>query len=66
MEAAKEAWHAIDEAIPRHLSNSMPNRVQTILNAEGWYTRYSRKGGANTCTFAPPLYRIFDFRDSSQ
>lgn len=40
VEAAKEAWHAIDEAILRHLSNSMPNRVQAILNIEGWYTRY--------------------------
>ena len=38
--AAKEAWNAIDERVLQSLSNSMPHRVQAILTADGWYTKY--------------------------
>jgi transposase len=38
IEAAKEAWHTIDERVLQHLSNTMPHRVQAILDADGWYT----------------------------
>ena len=40
IEAAKEAWHAIDERVLQSLSISMPHRVQAILTADGWYTKY--------------------------
>lgn len=40
IEAAKEAWHAIDERVLQNLSNTMPHRVQAVLNADGWYTKY--------------------------
>ena len=40
IEAAKEAWHAISEHILRHLCESMPHRVQAVLTADGWYTKY--------------------------
>lgn len=40
IEAAKEAWQAIDERILQHLSNTMPHRVQAVLAADGWYTKY--------------------------
>lgn len=39
-EAAKEAWHAIDERVLRNLCDTMPHRVQAILLADGWYTKY--------------------------
>jgi transposase len=38
--AAKEAWHAINEKVLRHLSEYMPHRVQAVLLADGWYTKY--------------------------
>ena len=40
VEAAKEAWHAIDERVLQSLALSMPHRVQAILTADGWYTQY--------------------------
>jgi transposase len=40
VEAAKEAWHAIDEAILRNLIDTMPHRVAAVIVAEGWYTKY--------------------------
>ena len=40
IEAAKEAWHAIDQSILYNLSTTMPNRVQAVLEAKGWYTKY--------------------------
>lgn len=40
IEAAKVAWHAIDERTLMHLCDSMPHRVQAVLLAEGWYTKY--------------------------
>ena len=40
IEAAKEAWHTIDEHILCRLCDSMPHRVQAVLLADGWYTKY--------------------------
>ena len=40
IEAAKEAWHAINEHVLRYLCESMPHRVQAVLTADGWYTKY--------------------------
>ena len=40
IEAAKEAWHAIDERVLRSLCDTMPHRVQAIFLADGWYTKY--------------------------
>jgi transposase len=40
IEATKEAWHAINEHILQNLSNTMPHRVQAIIAADGWYTKY--------------------------
>jgi transposase len=40
IEAAKEAWHAIDQAVLYNLSITMPHRVQAVLEAGGWYTKY--------------------------
>jgi hypothetical protein len=37
---AQQAWSAIDPQILRNLCDSMPRRVQAILEAEGWYTTY--------------------------
>lgn len=39
-EAAKEAWHKIDQAIHQKLCDTMDHRVQAILAAEGWYMKY--------------------------
>jgi hypothetical protein len=38
--AAQEAWHAIDNGILYRLATTMPNRVQAVIDAEGWYTKY--------------------------
>lgn len=40
IEAAKEAWHAIDERVLHNLCDTMPHRVHAILLADGWYTKY--------------------------
>lgn len=40
VEAAKEAWHEIDEAILQNLADTMPHRVAAVLAAKGWYTKY--------------------------
>lgn len=40
IEAAKEAWQAIDERVLRTLCYTMPHWVQAILRADGWYTNY--------------------------
>lgn len=40
IEAAKEAWHAIDQAVLDNLSITMPHRVQAVIRAGGWYTKY--------------------------
>ena len=38
--AAKEALHGIGERVLKHLCESMPHRVQAVLLADGWYTKY--------------------------
>lgn len=38
--AAQEAWDHLDLDIMKHLSETMPHRVQAIIDAEGWYTKY--------------------------
>jgi transposase len=38
--AAQEAWDALDLDILANLSATMPHRVQAIIEAEGWYTKY--------------------------
>jgi hypothetical protein len=59
IEAAKEAWHVIDERVIQNLSNTMPHRVQAIITADGWYTLGPSRGGWRRGgwpnTFAPPL-----------
>jgi transposase len=40
IEAAKEAWHSIEDSILYNLSSTMPHRVQAVLKAKGWYTKY--------------------------
>jgi transposase len=40
IDAAQEAWQALDLNVMRHLSETMPHRVQAIIEAEGWYTKY--------------------------
>ena len=40
IEAAKEAWYAIDERVLCRLCDSMPHRVQAVLLADGYYTKY--------------------------
>lgn len=41
IEAAKEAWHGIEDRILKNLAESMPKRVEAIINkADGWYTKY--------------------------
>lgn len=38
--AAREAWYLIDEDILCTLSSTMAHRVQAVIAAEGWYTKY--------------------------
>ena len=38
--AAKECWNGIVEGILDKLSDTMPHRVQAVLEAKGWYTKY--------------------------
>ncbi len=40
IKAAKEAWASIRPDILVRLSETMPNRVEAIINANGWYTEY--------------------------
>jgi transposase len=37
---AQEAWQQLDLSILEGLSESMPRRVQAIIDSDGWYTRY--------------------------
>ena len=39
-EALGEAWTMIDENYMTDLIRSMENRVQSVIHAEGWYTRF--------------------------
>jgi len=40
IEAIKEAWQAIDQEVLYTLSVTMPHRVEAVIKAEGWYTKY--------------------------
>src|SRR5690606_23272206 len=37
---AKEAWVSIREVVRVKLSDTMPHRVQAVIEADGWYTKY--------------------------
>lgn len=37
---AQEAWQGLREQVLCKLSDTMPNRVQAVLRAQGWYTKY--------------------------
>lgn len=38
--AAMEAWDSLEERILQNLCETMPNRVNAVIAAEGWYTKY--------------------------
>lgn len=38
--AAQEAWHSIENRVLVRLSTTMPHRVQAVIEADGWYTKY--------------------------
>lgn len=40
IQAAKEAWQSIEIRVLKNLSNTMPNRVRAVIEADGWYTKY--------------------------
>jgi transposase len=40
IDCAQESWSVLDLDVMRHLSETMPHRVQAIIEAEGWYTSY--------------------------
>jgi hypothetical protein len=40
IETAQRAWDNLDLRHFEHLSETMPHRVQAIIEAEGWYTSY--------------------------
>ncbi len=37
---AQGAWDDIEDRIMQRLSDTMPNRVRAVLEADGWYTKY--------------------------
>lgn len=37
---AQEAWHNIDNGLLYRLATTMHHRVQDVIDAEGWYTKY--------------------------
>lgn len=39
-EAIKEAWEAIPDEFFKALVDSMPRRVQAVIDANGWQTKY--------------------------
>jgi transposase len=40
IEAAKEAWHEIKDRVLYNLSITMYRRVEAVIAADGWYTKY--------------------------
>ena len=40
IDAAREAWHAIEDRVLYNLSVTIHCRVQAVKDAEGWYTKY--------------------------
>lgn len=39
-EAAVESWEAFEDSLLEKLATSMENRLQAVIRAEGWYTKY--------------------------
>jgi hypothetical protein len=39
-EAIQEAWWAIPQASIDRLIDSMPHRIEAVIRARGWYTKY--------------------------
>ena len=37
---AQQAWDELDLDHLKHLSETMPNRVEAIIESQGWYTPY--------------------------
>jgi hypothetical protein len=40
IEAAQEAWEAIDFDILKKLNDTMPHRIKAVIEADGWYIKY--------------------------
>jgi hypothetical protein len=40
IKTAQSVWEAIEQETINHLVDSMPRRIQAVLNAKGWYTKY--------------------------
>ncbi|OQD67364.1 hypothetical protein PENANT_c321G09592, partial [Penicillium antarcticum] len=40
LEAAQEAWEALDIDLFKHLSETMPHRVADVIKYGGWHTSY--------------------------
>lgn len=40
VQAAKEAWQTIRNDVIVRLSETMPHRVEAVIKADGWYTKY--------------------------
>jgi len=40
IETAQRAWERIDMRHLQHLSESMPRRVEAVIESDGWYTSY--------------------------
>ena len=39
-EALIHCWELLDPSIMENLARTMPNRIQAVLDAKGWYTLY--------------------------
>jgi transposase len=40
IETAQQAWDELDLGVLERLSETMSHRVEAIIEAEGWYTKY--------------------------
>ncbi len=38
--AAQASWQRISQDVLNKLCDSMPHRVQAVIDADGWYTKY--------------------------
>ena len=38
--AAQEEWYAIPKEVIEALYDSIPRRIDALVNATGWYTKY--------------------------
>jgi len=39
-EILPKVWEEIPEGYFEAMLNSMPNRIQTVIDGKGWYTKY--------------------------